>query len=108
MKESEIKTYSDRSQGVTKVFFTVRDGVVTSILAGNNAVPTGQGYQFYVDDYVAEQIHKCELYLDGLTPKLRLKEGEELVVPQKTEKELEIERLKYELERLQNEDDNAE
>jgi len=101
-----IKTYSEKRLGVSKVFFTVRDGVVTSILVGNNAVPTGQGYQFYVDDYVAEQIHKCELYLDGLTPKLRLKEGEELVVPQKTEKELEIERLRYELERLQSEEEN--
>lgn len=103
-----METYNQNGQGRTKVFFTVVDNAVANVIIGNNAVPTGQGYQFYVDDYVAEQIHKCELYLDGLTPKLRLKEGEELVVPQKTEKELEIERLKYELERLQNEDDNAE
>lgn len=103
-----IETYSNKGNNRTKVFFTINENGLSSIYIGDNAVPTGQGYQFYVDDYVAEQIHKCELYLDGLTPKLRLKEGEELVVPQKTEKELEIERLKYELERLQNEDDNAE
>src|SRR5690625_2685354 len=105
---SEIETYDTKEQGVIKVFFKVSDGNVSSIIIGNQAVSTERGYQFYVDDYVADQIDKCEMYLDGLTPKLRLKEGEELVVPQKTEKELEIERLKYELERLQNEDDNAE
>lgn len=103
-----IETYSNKGNNRTKVFFTINENELSSIYIGDNTIPSEQGFQFYVDDYVAEQIHKCELYLDGLTPKLRLKEGEELVVPQKTEKELEIERLKYELERLQNEDDNAE
>jgi len=103
-----IEIYDNKGFGRTKVFFSINANDLNTVYIGNNVVSTEQGFQFYVDDYVAEQIHKCELYLDGLTPKLRLKEGEELEVPQKTEKELEIERLKYELERLQNEEENAE
>lgn len=64
--------------------------------------------EIYVDDYVADQIYKCELYIDGLEPKLIVKEGETIEVPEKSEKEKEIERLKFELEKLQNEEENAE
>ena len=98
----EIETYDTRQPGTTKVFFKVVDGEVASVIIGNHAVSTDRGYQFYVDNYIADQIDKCELFMDGLTPKLRLKEGETLCVPEKTEKELEIERLKYELEQLEN------
>ena len=98
----EIQTYDTRQPGTTKVFFKVVDGDVASVIIGNRAVSTERGYQFYVDDYVADQIDKCELFMDGLTPKLRLKEGETLEVPEKTEKELEIERLEYELEKARN------
>jgi len=99
---SEIETYDTKEQGVIKVFFKVSDGNVSSIIIGNQAVSTERGYQFYVDDYVADQIDKCEMYLDGLTPKLRLKEGEALEVPEKSEKDKEIERLEYELEQARN------
>ncbi len=98
----EIETYDTRQPGTTKVFFKVVDGGVASVIIGNRAVSTDRGYQFYVDDFVADQIDKCELFMDGLTPKLRLKEGETLEVPEKTEKELEIERLEYELEQARN------
>src|SRR5690625_3174725 len=98
----EIETYDTRQPCTTKVFFKVVDGDVSSVIIGNRAVSTDRGYQFYVDDYVADQIDKCELFMDGLTPKLRLKEGETLDVPEKTEKELEIERLEYELEKAKN------
>lgn len=98
----EIETYDTRQPGTTKVFFKVVDGDVASVIIGNRAVSTDRGYQFYVDDYVADQIDKCELFMDGLTPKLRLKEGETLEVPEKTEKEKEIERLEYELEKARN------
>lgn len=97
-----MQTYDTRQPGTTKVFFKVNDGAVASVIIGNRAVSTDSGYQFYVDDYVADQIDKCEIYLDGLTPKLKLKEGEILEVPEKSEKEKEIERLEYELERLKN------
>ncbi len=98
----EIETYDTRQPGTTKVFFKVVDGDVASVIIGNRAVSTDRGYQFYVDDYVADQIDKCELFMDGLTPKLRLKDGETIEVPEKTEKELEIERLEYELEQARN------
>lgn len=103
-----IQTYDKKQPGTVKVFFSVEDGAVSSVTVGNQAVTKEKGFQFYVDDYVADQIRKCELRLDGLSPTLVLREGEELEVPQKTEKELEIERLKYELEKLQNEEENAE
>lgn len=103
-----VKTYNESGIGRTKVFFAVRDGRVSRVITGNHAVSTEQGLQFYVDDYVAEQIYKCELVIDGLTPKLRVKEGEEIIEPELTEKEKEIRRLKFELEKLQNEEENAE
>lgn len=103
-----VKIYNESGTGRTKVFFVVRDGRVSRVITGNHAVSTEQGLQFYVDDYVAEQIYKCELYIDGLEPKLIVKEGETIEVPEKSEKEKEIERLKFELEKLQNEKENAE
>lgn len=80
----------------------MHDGKVASVIVGNRAVSTERGYQFYVDNYVAEQIDKCELYFDGLSPSLRVKDGEELDVPEKTEREKRIERLEYELEQARN------
>jgi|SRR5690625_4302421 len=97
-----IKTYDTRQQGTTKVFFKVSEGSVASVITGNQAVSTERGYQFYVEDHVADQIDKCELVIEGLSPILVAKEGEVIRVPEKTEKEKEIERLQYELERLKN------
>ncbi|MFD2133350.1 hypothetical protein ACFSKI_19225 [Pseudogracilibacillus auburnensis] len=106
-----IETYSRNAPGRIKVFFVLDENDnVTSIKTGNRVVSTDQGFQFFVDNYVADQIDKCELYLDGFTPKLRVKEGETIFVPELSEREREIERLKYELEVLQNEEEviNAE
>lgn len=100
-----IKTYSENKKGRTKVFFKVREDIVSSVIVGNQAVSTEQGYQFYVKDYVADQIDKCELYMDGLTPKLRLKEGESLDVPtEEEEKEKEIQELENKLKQLKGDD----
>lgn len=99
-----IKTYKTFTQGRTKVFFATSDNEVTSVTVGNAAVNMEQGFQFYVDDYVAEQIHKCELVLDGLTPKLVLKEGETLDIPtEEDEKEKEIKELEERLQQLKAE-----
>lgn len=101
-----IKTYETREikdKSKVKVFFAVKDDVVTNITIGNQTVPTEQGFQFYVDDYIADQIHKCELYIDGLTPKLRVKEGETLFVPEECDeykKQKEIEELEKKLKEL--------
>ena len=97
-----IKVYETCGPKRVKVFFKIRDNVVTSVVIGNRSVITHKGYQFYVDDYVAEQIDKCELFMDGLSPSLRVKDGEEIEVPEKTEREKRIERLEFELEQERN------
>lgn len=104
----EIETYEEKARFRTKVFLKIKDGNIFSILVGNDAIPTEQGFQLYVDDYVAEQIDKCELYFDGLNPKLRLKEGETLEIPTEVEaKEREIKELEQRLKQLRG-DDHAE
>jgi len=98
-----IKIYEDNKGKQTKVCFTIKNNEITSVTVGNQAVMTKQGIQFYVDDYVAEQIHKCNLYIDGLTPKLIVKDGETLIVPEENDeykKRKEIEELEERLQEL--------
>lgn len=98
-----IRTYRERDGDKVKVFFSIKDNNVTSVTIGNQTVPTEQGFQFYVNDYIADQIHKCELYIEGLTPKLRVKEGETLFVPEECDeykKQKEIEELEKKLKEL--------
>lgn len=99
-----IKIYEEKDVKRTKVGFTIQDNRVSSVIVGNQAVMTKQGFQFYVDEYVAEQIHKCELIIDGFTPKLVLKDGEALDVPtEEDEKEKEIRELEERLQQLKAE-----
>lgn len=99
-----IDVYESNEDGdKVKVFYAVKDGELSTVTLGNSAISKTSGIQFYVDDYVALQLDKMDISLDGFTPKLVLKEGEELIIPEKSEKEKEIERLKKELERLQAE-----
>lgn len=72
-----IKTYAKKEEGRTKVFFVVgENGEVVGRKVGNHVISMEMGFQFYVDDHIAEQIHKCELYMDGILPRLRVQEGE--------------------------------
>lgn len=96
----EITTYSEKGGNRVKVFFRVEGNKVTSVSIGNRAVPYGKGFQFYVDDYIAEQIHKCELYFEDYEPKLKLKKGEEIEVPKLSEKEKKRKELLSQLEEL--------
>src|SRR5690625_336510 len=101
-----IKTYEEHDVGRVKVFFVIENGVSSGVLVGNKAVATKQGFKFYVDDYVAERIHKCNLYIDGLTPKLLLKDGETLIVPEENDeykKRKESEELEQRLQQLKAE-----
>lgn len=101
-----IETYSSYAEGRTRVYLKVTDNKITGIFTGNQIVATEQGLQFYVDDYVAEQIHKFDFYLDGLTPQLKLKEEEELKIPTEIEqKQKEIKQLEERLKQLK---ENAE
>lgn len=98
-----IKIYPEKKENTTKVFFVINKNKVTSVLVGNQTISDRKGIQFHVDDYVAEQIDKCELYIDGFTPKLKLKKGETLDVPTKESlKEKEIRELEQRLKRLKN------
>lgn len=104
-----IQTYKNNDGGKVKVFFVVEDGDVVSVKAGNQVVPTEQGFQFYVDDYVAYQIHKCELYIDGLAPKIRVRKGETLFIPNENEhykRKKEIAELEEKLKKLKGDEDN--
>jgi len=76
-----VRVYDYNEGSKIKVFFSIRDGVITTVSVGNRAVSTKTGIQIYVDDYVSKQLDKCELYLDGMSPKLRVKDGEVLEKP---------------------------
>lgn len=100
----DVETFDSNKNGkLTKVFFAVEDGKVVSVSVGNQVVSAERGYQLYVRYYVADQIDKCDLIMDGLSLKLKLKEGEELVIPTEEEqKEREIEKLERKLKELRN------
>ena len=101
-----IKTYDRYDEGRTKIFFSIDDdGKFGRITVGNQAVNNTKGFQFYVDDYVAEQIYKCEI-VKGDLPGLRVKEGETLFVPKENDeylKEKRMKELEEELRRLKEE-----
>lgn len=96
-----IKTYKNSADGKVKVFFVLDDdNNITSVKMGNRVVPVESGYQFYVDEYVAQQIDKVGIdFSDG---KPHLIEKETIELPQKNEKEKEIERLEKELRELRD------
>ena len=98
-----IKTYSNKENGTVKVFFVVNEvGNVISVKVGNDIVAVESGFQFHVDYNVALQIDKVELFLDGLTPKLRLKEGETFDEVEESEEEKEIRELEERLKELKS------
>ena len=100
-----IKIYNDRDVGLVKVFFAIEDNRVKGVTVGNQAVSIEQGYQFFVEEHVAEQLHKCKFSIDGLTPCLRLKEGETLITPHENEEykqQKEIAELEERLNELKN------
>lgn len=100
-----IQTYKNSKDGKVKVFFVVDDdNNIESVKVGNRVVPVESGYQYYVDKEVAEQIDKVTLDFSENKPRIVLKEGEEITIPEKTEKEKEIERLEMELERLREDE----
>lgn len=96
-----VNTYKEHGEGRVKVFFLVDEEGIKGKIIGNQAVSNKQGFQFYVDDYVATQLDKCELYLDGLIPKLKLREGEVLEIPNEVaERQNEIKQLEERLKQL--------
>lgn len=98
-----INTYEKNVDGdKVKVFIAIENGAPTTITVGNHAVSKKGGVQFYVDEHVSVQMEKVNFSMDGFSPKLTLKDGEKINGPQKTEKELRMEKLRKELEELEN------
>ena len=103
MLSDNVKIYDDKDVNNVRVCFIIKNNNVTSVVVGNMSFCDEKSIMFYVDDYVAEQIHKFNLVMDGFEPKLELKEGETLFVPKESEaykKQKEIEELEKRLNEL--------
>ena len=84
--------------GRTKLFIkeTLDDGTISNCQTGSLLLPDGAGTIFIVDDWLIDQLDKVQ-FIDGV---LSVKEGEELIPPVKTEKELQREALLKQLAEL--------
>lgn len=89
------------ASGRTKLFIlsTEENGSIRDFLSGYAIVPESQGSMFITDEYVVEQIDKLQ-FKDGV---FSVKEGEELIPPVKSEKELKREELLKQLAELDSE-----
>ena len=86
------------ASGRTKLFIkeTLDDGTISNCQTGSLLLPDGAGTIFIVDDWLIEQLDKVQ-FKDGV---LSVKEGEKLIPPVKTEKELQREALLKQLAEL--------
>ena len=100
-----IKLYNDIKDdkqnvipGLTKLFIEDVDenGTILNILHGPTVVPERSGTLFIVDDWLIDQLDKIQ-FVEGT---LKVKDGEELIPPVKTEKELQRETLLKQLAEL--------
>ena len=82
----------------TKLFIkeTLDDGTISNCQTGSLLLPDGAGTIFIVDDWLIDQLDKVQ-FKDGV---LSVKDGEELIPPVKTEKELQREALLKQLAEL--------
>ena len=90
--------YDNLISGRTKLFIksTKDDGSINEYIRGVAFNPEGNGTMFIVDDWLIPQLDKVQ-FIDGV---LSVKEGEELIPPVKTEKELQREALLKQLAEL--------
>ena len=81
----------DLVRGRTKLFIknTETDGSIGEFLSGDACVPEGNGMMFIVDDWLIDQLDKV-VFKDGT---LKVKDGEQLDEPVKSEKEKQREEL---------------
>lgn len=87
----------------TKLFVksTKEDDSLDEYMSGVACVPEMNGTMFIVDDWIIDQLDKLQ-FKDGV---LSVKDGEELIPPVKTEKELQIEAIERQLAALKAESD---
>ena len=90
--------YDNLINGRTKLFIksTKDDGSINEYIRGVAFNPEGNGTMFIVDEWLIEQLDKIQ-FVDGT---LSVKNGEELIPPVKTEKELQREALLKQLAEL--------
>lgn len=86
-------TYKGRTRLFVRHSEINSEGEFGEFESGNAAVFDASGYQFIVDDYVISQINKLKI-VDG---SLVVRDGEEIIPPTKTEKELKIEEIERQL-----------
>ena len=100
-----IKVYNDIKddkqnviQGLTKLFIEDVDenGTILNYLHGPLIVPERSGTLLIVDDWIIPQLDKIQ-FIDGV---LSVKDGEELIPPVKTDRELQREALLKQLAEL--------
>ena len=100
-----IKTYEqlktddgENIKGRTKLLIieTDEEGNIVRSQSGTSFIPEVTGTLFIVDDWLIPQLDKVN-FLDGV---LSVKDGEELIPPVKTEKELQREALLKQLAEL--------
>src|SRR5699024_2240131 len=86
------------ASGRTKLFIkeTLDDGTISNCQTGSLLIPDGAGTILIVDEWLIDQLDKVQ-FIDGV---LSVKEGEELIPPVKTEKELQREALLKQLAEL--------
>ena len=86
------------ASGRTKLFIkeTLDDGTISNCQTGSLLLPDGAGTIFIVDNWLIDQLDKVQ-FKDGV---LSVKDGEELIPPVKTEKELQREALLKQLAEL--------
>lgn len=88
-------------KGRTRLFIKAVDesNVVELYQSGTAFVPEENGTMFIVDEWLIPQIDKVQ-FIDGT---LSVKDGEELIPPAKTDKELKIEGLLQRIAELESE-----
>ena len=84
--------------GRTKLFIEETDdsGTILKSKGGTLLTPEGTGTMFIVDDWLIDQLDKVQ-FIDGV---LSVKDGETLIPPAKTDKELQREALLKQLAEL--------
>lgn len=90
--------YDNLINGRTKLFIksTEDDGAINEYIRGVAFNPEGNGTMFIVDEWLINQLDKIQ-FVEGA---LKVKDGEELIPPVKTEKELQREALLKQLAEL--------
>lgn len=90
--------------GRTKLFIRKvnEENEIEESFSGTRYVPEGAGTLFIVDDWIIPQLDKI-LFVNG---ELKVKDGEEIVPPVKTERQLQIEKLQRQLAELESMPDN--